>query len=871
VVLGAAWPAGSEFLGDTDDWLRLVFTHEFTHIVHLDRSEGWARVARAVVGRLPLTFPNLFLPEWQIEGLATFEESALTGGGRLHAGDFLAIVGEAGRAGRLEPLDRLNGGLTDWPDGHASYAYGSLFHAYLADRFGPQTLRQLAERTAGRVPFLGSPAFKHVYGASLGTLWRDFQAGLAAGAAEPESTAARRLTHHGFTVVGPRYVPPACAACPRQVVYSVRTPEDFPTLNRLTLDGSPPVPLETRYLGSTVAAGRRALVYDQLEFKRNAGLYSDLYALDLTSGRVERMTSEARLIDPDLSPDERTYVAVQQAAGRRALVLLDAASLGGKPPLEITTLLSEPDVQFNAPRWAPHGRLIAVERHRLGSGSEVVVVDPASRRADVIGSIPGGRVVTPDWTPDGAAIVAAAARDQEAFNLFEFRVDRSAPPRQLTHTAGGATWPDVSPDGEAIVFVGQTAQGSDLFEIPYPGQAISDERRQRLPDFTPGGSSSSSNNQPDAVAGADTAIAAGARSYSPWATLVPTWWSPVFEGEIGTLRFGAATGGTDTLGYHSYSAQATWLISNGDDLARRHAHPDWSVSYVYGRWQPAFWGTASSGTTFFGEAADEALRGATLRRRQLEAGVSLPSRRVRLAQTSNLSFVDAVEHFTRADGRTATARVNAGRAAWSLSSARTYGYSISREDGVRVGATAEFARGESGSATSVTADGRFYLPSSAPHHVVAVRLAAGTSSGDPAIGRTFHLGGPAQSADILSFDRRAISLLRGFPADSFAGRHVGLLNIDYRWPLARPQRGTGTFPLFVHSLHAALFVDAGRAWNEGFRVRDVQSSFGGELSFKVTAGYAMPLTATIGAARGHDGSGTVADRTSFYIRLGQAF
>ena len=98
IVVTAAWPAGSEFIGNTDDWLRLVFTHEFTHILHLDRSRGWARGVRAVFGRTPIAFPNLFLPIWQIEGLATYEESVVTGEGRLHAGDFQAVLGEAARA-----------------------------------------------------------------------------------------------------------------------------------------------------------------------------------------------------------------------------------------------------------------------------------------------------------------------------------------------------------------------------------------------------------------------------------------------------------------------------------------------------------------------------------------------------------------------------------------------------------------------------------------------------------------------------------------------------------------------------------------------------------------------------------------------------
>src|SRR5580765_1840589 len=150
IVIYATWPRGAEFA--TDDWLRLVITHEFTHIVHLDRSESWARVVRGVFGRLPIAFPNLFLPKWQIEGLATYEESVLTGEGRLYAGDFREIVGQAARARMLEPLDRANGGLTDWPDGLAAYAYGAGFHAYLAERYGSDTLAELAARTAGRVP-----------------------------------------------------------------------------------------------------------------------------------------------------------------------------------------------------------------------------------------------------------------------------------------------------------------------------------------------------------------------------------------------------------------------------------------------------------------------------------------------------------------------------------------------------------------------------------------------------------------------------------------------------------------------------------------------------------------------------------------------
>src|SRR6185295_6722406 len=122
-------------------------------------------------------------------GLATYEESAITGTGRLHAGDFRAIVDEAARAHALEPLDRVNGGLTDWPGGAGVYAYGLGFHEYLVHRFGPEKLAALAEATARRLPYTASRAFKRVYGEPLGALWREYETSVAASVAAAPASA----------------------------------------------------------------------------------------------------------------------------------------------------------------------------------------------------------------------------------------------------------------------------------------------------------------------------------------------------------------------------------------------------------------------------------------------------------------------------------------------------------------------------------------------------------------------------------------------------------------------------------------------------------------------------------------------------------
>jgi len=901
IVLYTVAPPGSSF--DFGDWLRLAFTHEFTHIVHLDRSEGWARVVRSMFGRTAYAFPNLFLPAWQVEGLATYEESVITGEGRLHAGDFRAIVSEAARRHRLEPLDRVNGGLTDWPGGGAVYAYGVGFHQYLADRFGAGTLSTLAEATARRVPYVASPAFRRVYGESLGDLWRDYQASLTANAvaSSPPDPSVTRLTQHGFSVSGPRFDRFSCAGCPPDIVYSAVNPQGFPALYRIGFDGGEPLRIATRYLGLTTALGRDRIYFDQVEQRRNSGLYSDLYALSRADGRVRQVTSQARLLDPDLSPDGETLVCVQNHDGQRDLVLVRLkpdttehragpkarttsaltgvvqafrpAGVARRFSAAITTLIAEPDTQFDAPKWSPDGRTIAVERHRLGAMPAIVTVDVDTKAVRVVAAAPHTRFVMPAWRPDGTAIVAAAAPDDQTFNLFEFSLDGSVA-RQLTHTTGGALWPDVAPDGKAIVFVGYTIDGYDLFSMPYPA-ATTNATASGLYDRTASSAGTDPPVEPDktvSLVGADPRV----RPYSPLDTLTPTSWTPIVETGGDQVRVGAGINGFDVLGYHAYAAAATWPVSSPAGAPKRGAAElDWQLYYQYDRWRPTFYVSATSEASFFtGPATDAGTpASATRRERQLEGGVIFPIRHVRARHAIRLSLVRAVDDYTLGGGSFSRDRTPV-RAAWQTITARTYGYSISREDGIAAGATAEIVRRGLGSfadATTATGDVRAYLPGLAPHHVVAVRLGGGVSTGDATVGRTFLLGGDSPGDGVADPGSSAFTLLRGFGPNTFAGSHVALANAEYRWPIARPQRGLGTWPLFLHTVHAAVFVDAGHAWTRGFQRGAIKSSAGAQLSANVVAGFFAPFTATLGAAWGHDGSGLLSDRVTAYFRVGKAF
>ncbi len=861
VVITAAWPDGVDFIGNSDDWLRMVFTHEFTHIVHLDRSEGWARAVRAVLGRDGLAFPNMLLPTWQIEGLATYEESAVTGLGRLHAGDFRAVIGEQARQQSMEPLDRINGGLIDWPSGLAPYAYGLGFHEYLADRFGHASLGRLADETARRVPYLTGGAFTKVFNESLGSLWRDYQASVAstAGAPQPDPRVSR-VTRHGFVASGPRFDRSAANA----IVYAKRTPHGFPALERVRADGSSPQQIVRRYFGETLAPSDDGIYFDQQEFRRNAGLYSDLYVWSRANGNVTRLTRDARLLDPDLSPDGTTFTCVQQRPGQRDLALV---RLRPEDPyrVEITTLISETETQFNGPRWSPDGRSIAVERHRPGELSQVIIVDVASQTARTLVWNGRARMVTPAWRPDGQALLVAVAPEEQPFNLYEYRMDASAAPQQVTRTTGGAMWPDISADGRTIVFAGYTVDGFDLFTMPYPAES---DRRSDTPTIV--------DDLPSTAALSASSIAS-ATPYSPLPTLWPTSWVPAYETDGGRqVRLGAAVFGIDVLGYHYYEASATWLTSAPEGTPKPPAsRPDWNLYYAYTRWRPVFWATTESSTTFFAGPASvtgEPLP-VTLRQLQVEGGLLFPIVHARTSHQALFSVLRSKDEFTdlKSSGHRDRASVRGGV---STVTAHTYGYSISPEGGIRAGATAELTRralGSTDDATAVTGDVRLYAPLPNAHHVLAVRAAGGASRGDVNTQRNFLLGGAGPNPTVIDFDRDAISLMRGFPANRFAGTHVALMNVDYRFPLARPQRGAGTIPLFLRTIYGAAFADAGNAWTDRFKADAIKVSVGGEFSTDLVFGFFFPITATVGAAWGHDGSGTAPDRTTVYFRVGRAF
>jgi len=880
IEIAAIPPPPSTFLGHHDDWLRIVFTHEYAHVLHLDRTGGVMKGIRWVLGRNPATFPNLFVPQWQVEGFATWAESALTGFGRLRAADVAGVVTAASASGRAT-IDRAGGGLVAWPSGHTPYFQGGVFDEAVAARYSPQALGDLSRETARRLPFLGGGASRKVLGESSGDLWK----GIFAVPSEPvarDVSAIRRLTHEGFVASGTRIVRRRSGTAdePDAVFYSSQGPHRFPDIRMVGLTGGGSSHVVSRFDGETHSSDGRWLYYDQLEFDGPSAIVSDLYARDFASGRVRRLSRGERLMDPDVDAAGNRLAAIRARDGeKRVAIWRISRAADGAPALatEPERVVGSSDCQYASPRWSPDATLIVAIRQCTGSLPLVVEITPAEGGERVIAS--GGRNLTPTWSPDGRSVLFVSDREGGRFKLYA--VDRTATaapgglPALVLDAPGGVMWPDVAPDGSTVVFTSLTADGYDVFAARIPRlaprsagpSAAAAAADEQAPAAMPrqGGAQGGTPPEPEGAA------------YAPWRTLLPRAWSPRLAVSGDDVDIGATTGASDVLGYHEYSATAMWRAS-GDEAEIAFGTPpvSWDLSYAYHRWRPSLllsaWSTLD--TVAVSDAARSETRLAQERSQGFFTGVVVPWRRVRLVQ-SWLAGVDIDERRLPDVAAVADRSRNGVRAGWALLSSREYGYSISSEDGVWMALNLERVTpglGADATAFTITGDWRGYVRGLGRHHVAAIRLGAASSTGDTGMTRSFSLGGSGLPAGPFAMGQRAVGLLRGLPHDDRLGTAVLVANLDYRFPLARVERGIGTWPAFLRDLHGAVFADVGSAGSAIDALPAAASSVGGELAARVTLGYSWNLSLAAGAAWVHDPLRTdQRDRFAIFVRTGYAF
>jgi hypothetical protein len=855
-------------LGDVDDWYLELVTHEFTHILHIDHTSGLPALANRVLGK---TFaPNQVAPRWLLEGLAVYEESSKTSGGRLRSSMWNMWMRADALENAIAPLDVVSNSdsIRRWPQGNLKYLYGSYFMGWIAETYGEQAIRAFIDDYGRQViPFAVNRSirratgrtFEELYPAWVDTVTREFNA-------QAEAIRARglregvRLTHTGQEPQHPRWIPAGTwPGAEGDAIYFVDDAHTTGGLFHLPLvrDASGAVigsredrrELLVRTSGTATPgfAPDGTLVFNSGDVTQNLFAFNDLFTLPAgvrsisgLDGKRTRLTDGFRALDPDVSPDGRRVVFTTNHRGTQYLQIADlhATSIDNVHAL----VPSGEFEQAYTPRWSPDGTKVAYSVWKHGGLRDIRLVDVADGS---FVEITHDRAVDgdPSFSKDGHWLLFHSDRTGVT-NVYAYELATGVL-KQVTNVITGAYQPELSPDGRTLLYDGYTHMGWDVYAMPFDPS--------RFLDALPYVDDRPAPPTPPEPRNWEV------KPYDPIHTIVPRAYSAgLAQGNFGQVATITASGG-DIAGFHGYSLTLT------DELSR----PDLqgSISYSYARLPVdlsfgAYRAIAPSGGLVVGTYNPTTI----IEQVGASSGIGYSLPRAFDGQSFGLDYT-----FTHIGAQTSipasavdpyvtpsfpgVGYVGFVSLGYSYSNAEAYLNSVGPERGFSLSVSASVADpwlgGQFSGYQSSFQLASYHLMPWSRHHTLALHFSGGVSGGAfPGLG-SFWVGGYQDLPVINSIQHSVVQtsvLLRGYAPVTEIGSNFALVNSEYRFPLLELERGISTLPVFLSRISGAVFTDFGSAFNNvnpDFRVGS-----GAELWFDLTFGYVVGLTFRAGIEHG---------------------
>jgi hypothetical protein len=856
ITLFATAPIAGSVLADHDDWLYGLFAHEYTHILHLDTIGGLPALYNRFVGKT--WSPNQTMPRWIIEGLATYQESKRSSSGRTRSSQFDMYLRVPVLQGEQLRLDEVTNAPLRFPRGNAAYLYGGHFLKYVFDRYGDDAAREMSHANgSSTVPFGVNRQIAEAVGEDFDALYDDWQRFLRDKATLQLEAVERRGRREGrrVTVIGEVARNPRYSRDGKELYWLEADGARDTLIRKVPVGGDRPDAVDVRRIdriGTFDIDDTGALVYEQNQTFRDVYSYQDIYRWDPDGDRVERLTRGERARDPAVSVDGMKVVFSRNGRSRSEIVVIDR-----RRPAE-RTVVWRGDGRFDqafAPCWSPDGTRVAFVAWRKG-GVRDVLVAPVDRES--VGLAEGVVEVTrdraldgdPAFSPDGRWLYFTSDRTGIS-NVYAWE-QASGDVWQVTNVVGGVTELGVSPDGTRLAYGDFVGTGWDLYELDL------DPRRwtKALPYV---------DDRPDATDVPDDEIAVGpSRPYRALETLAPKQ----LKARLSVGSFGQAatveTSGADVAGLHGWFLGGTLELERGDLSV--------GGSYGYSGLRP---GLRISGARSIGRRNNFRIDGEaqpwTEEIYSLTAGIGVPVRRTDSAAFS-ISFDYDFDWFRQLEapspignpddilpGLPNTDYVTAGMAMRaSFGNVRGYLYGLGPGEGMEASASVRVDHPAVGASYRAILlswfwRGYWHVPWGESTNV-ALRVTGGMRSSDLSRGPAFALGGiPTQDVarSVIDSSRQSpTGFLRGYEPRVVFGNTFHLANLEYRHQLYTVERGLSTLPFYVKRLHAAVLVDAGTAYEDGFEVGDIKYSVGGALRLDTFIGYFVGGAFELGYSRG---------------------
>ena len=770
-------------------WAREVIAHEFTHVV------TFAAIQESVFP-LRRLMANLVLPMWFIEGLAQYE------GEELHSLKRMVVEDEARQRSIMSEADLAAFYFFEGWGRTSGYYQSDSFVRYIFQTYGKdkiagilthlrsQPIYQLIGQislTSGGVALYPLPRFlnfdealKTVVGKDSPALyleWRNWIMDKCSQEKEPAPdlflTPESLLTSQGRKNMHPVFSPSE-----DKIAFTSDRGYDYGIFDLYLMDlGTKAIKRLDKKVNTCISFSPDGseIVYSKMQFfTPERAFLSDLYLIDIKSQRKRRLTCGLRAGQPVFSPSSERIVFVRKEGGNSNLYLLEIKT--GK----VFSLTNNHDglTQNFSPSFSPDGEKITFAS--FGQGKRGIFLLDLKNRVFSPLTLDDADDRCPVFSHDGKKVYFISNRKDGIFNLYSVDL-LTKRLKQYTRVRGGVFEPAISSDEKKVVLSAYQAQRFSLYLLSLKPLNVGD-----LTPLEPKRAPEVVAEYPENKEDRATHLSLACRPYRsrlrlhyilPWVSVSP---------DYSYISLDAYA--SDILEKHN--VYVSTLLAEGFQ---------YDLAYVNQEFGPTLWGEVYKLTHSSGALAG--------------LSYSLTDK-----QTFRLLFhTESGESGLFLSPESWRGRMNRIKGIWQFASLtptcdpglESWGrllYLGAECSGKDIGSELDYTAYEAGGAGYK----RFKNNQS-----FALRL----------LGRKIENRG--EKVKVLA-PLGGVNSLRGYPRDCLEGENLLLTSVEYRFLWFKRMGG---FPnLYLDRLGAALFYDAGDAWNKKFKLK---RSWGGEFRLRL--------------------------------------
>ncbi|MGZ3694151.1 MAG: TolB family protein, partial [Bdellovibrionota bacterium] len=725
--------------------------------------------------------PNGLEPGWLAEGLAVFEETQHTTGGRGRSPLLEAILRTAVREEMLTSrsytsLDRFNDGNQWWPSGNMAYLLGYTIQALpTKEKSGFPGL--VARANAGNFPFSPNDAIDETIGKDWYDVWAIAPYNLQKRYGKPAAFRAEcKLTNSGNFTGGQALSADGWIDFSEldferhQHFARVRAdaPCDTAEIERLYhKDETGPTQVAVSPTGKFAAFA----AFDRQGLDR---IFSDVYLWQNEIKETKRLTDGARVRDPAFASDSVLLYVKKKPDTSDAIIRRDLTNDSEK---EI--FLSKPLERISG--LFARGDQVLFSLHQNNGQERIQSLSLASGK--YARAFPGidakiAHERNPYLDADGS-IYFSASYNFGTQDLFRYDPKAKKFRKIADSDSGFLDRPIPLPDGKNILYSSYGLNGLDIVRAPIKDEPpVARVAAEDLHEFLTG-----SKPEPVETSSEEATDIPYSAFSTPATSLWPQYWLPDIVAAKDGALIGASTSGNDPLEYHKYGITAqydtrtkfpTYLAyyQNRSNLVNLYLQANQLNDYFVGS------KTSNRSATYSAQAIVPVNEAA------YSFGGAFQERSFFGARGQNTIVFQNFNH------------TEFGKSAAAI--APNFGHLVNLYLGLYPSSRNEnfFA--------DVRPSLALYARGFSPSHSISFLAQAGIST-NSILASNYYQGGGASPLSTSGF------VVRGYPTDVLLGQRVATANLAYTMPLFQLYRGLGTGPVFFEKLGLRFMGDIGSA------------------------------------------------------------